>query len=205
MSKEKQSKREMILKAAYELFVKKGYLDAKIIDIADAAGIGKGTVYEYFESKDAIFMELFKTEVADGYKKLPELLNAELDCENKLKKYIEVELENTSRYTFSKNFVLDLLLKSDAFQNPSLIEAINQLMTDKFRIMHQIIEQGIQRGEFRNSDPLLATVAIMGAVNHFISLKFCPVDLSQFTSERQLNDLKQSDFLTLILNGLKAC
>lgn len=204
MSKEKQSKREMILKAAYELFVKKGYLDAKIIDIADAAGIGKGTVYEYFDSKNAIFMELFKTEVAAGYEKLPELLNAELDCENKLRKYIEVELENTSRYTFSKNFVLDLLLKSDAFQNPALIESINRLMTDKFQIMHQIIEEGIQKGEFRNSDPLLATVAISGAVHHFISLKFCPLDLSQFTSESQLGELDQSDFLALILNGLKA-
>lgn len=203
MSKDKQSKRDMILKAAYDLFVKKGYLDAKIIDIAEAAGIGKGTVYEYFESKDAIFLELFKTEVAAGYKKLPEILEAELDSETKLKQYIEVELENTSRYSFSKNFLMDLLMKSDAFRNPALIEAIHQLVADKFRILHQIIEQGMQKGEFKKSDPLLATVALMGAINHLISLKFCPIDLSEFTELEQLNNVNQKDLFNLVLNGLK--
>jgi len=73
MSKNKSSKRDMILDAAYNLFINKGYWDTKIIDIAEAAGIGKGTVYEYFESKDAIFLELFKTKVASGYGILSEL------------------------------------------------------------------------------------------------------------------------------------
>jgi TetR/AcrR family fatty acid metabolism transcriptional regulator len=67
MAKGNRSKREMILEAAYDLFLNKGYWETKIIDIAEKAGIGKGTVYEYFESKDDIFFELFKTKVAAGW------------------------------------------------------------------------------------------------------------------------------------------
>ena len=46
------------LDTALDLFVQKGYLDTKIIDIFNAAGIGKGTVYEYFSSKEELFTEL---------------------------------------------------------------------------------------------------------------------------------------------------
>ena len=50
MSREK-GKREDILKAATEVFGSKGFYLANMIDIAERAGIGKATIYEYFKSK----------------------------------------------------------------------------------------------------------------------------------------------------------
>ena len=203
MAKDKRSKREVILDAAYTLFIEKGYWDTKIIDIADAAGIGKGTIYEYFESKDAIFLELFKTKVAAGYETLPDLLNREINCEHKIKKYIETELENTSRFTFSRNFLMDLMMKSDAFRNQALIESIHKLVAEKFRIMFLIIEEGVKSGEFRNVDPLLATVSVMGAVNFFVSMNFMPFAPCEFLTLENTTAMNGSDFLNLIINGLK--
>ena len=54
----KKEKRILILEAAKELFEEKGYHEAKISEIAIVAGIGKGTVYEYFESKQSLFEEM---------------------------------------------------------------------------------------------------------------------------------------------------
>ncbi|HWQ78024.1 MAG TPA: TetR/AcrR family transcriptional regulator, partial [Anaerovoracaceae bacterium] len=182
MTKKYNSKRDRILDAAYDLFIGKGYWDTKIIDIADAAGIGKGTVYEYFESKDAIFLELFQTKVAGGYENLSSLMDQENSSEEKLREYLDIELTNASKYTFSKNFLVDLMMKSDAFRNPALIDSIHKLVSKKFAILHGIIENGIKKGEFRDTDPLLATISVMGAVNFFISIHYMPFDPVDFLS-----------------------
>ncbi|MFQ6615076.1 MAG: TetR/AcrR family transcriptional regulator, partial [Fidelibacterota bacterium] len=49
------NKAEKIIRAAIQVFAEKGLEKGKIADIARTAGIGKGTVYEYFSSKDEIF------------------------------------------------------------------------------------------------------------------------------------------------------
>ena len=56
---DKKEKREKILDAAIKVFSQKGRSSTKIADIAEAAGIGKGTVYEYFQSKDEVFAASF--------------------------------------------------------------------------------------------------------------------------------------------------
>lgn len=56
---DKEEKKAKILEAAIRVFAKKGMSKTTISDIAGAADIGKGTVYEYFRSKDEIFSASF--------------------------------------------------------------------------------------------------------------------------------------------------
>jgi AcrR family transcriptional regulator len=51
---DKVQKRESILRAALQVFVQYGVRDFKMIHVAETAGIGKGTLYEYFPSKQAL-------------------------------------------------------------------------------------------------------------------------------------------------------
>ncbi|WP_128896004.1 TetR/AcrR family transcriptional regulator [Longirhabdus pacifica] len=53
-------KTDKILKAAFELFGTKGFHDTKMSDIADAAGIAKGTLYLYFSSKEQLYEAMTK-------------------------------------------------------------------------------------------------------------------------------------------------
>ncbi|MDD4565005.1 MAG: TetR/AcrR family transcriptional regulator [Eubacteriales bacterium] len=198
-----KSKRTRILDAAYELFINKGYWDTKIIDISEAAGIGKGTVYEYFQSKDAIFLELFKTKVEAGYDNITDLISKNVSPEKKLKEFIDTELENTSKFTFNKYFLIDLVVKSDAFRNPELIRSIQKLMSKKFSILFQIIEEGIDKGEFLKIDPLLATASILGAINFYISFDLFPIDLEDIVPTGKTKPWSEDQFLDLLLNGLK--
>ncbi|MEL7655093.1 MAG: TetR/AcrR family transcriptional regulator [Bacillota bacterium] len=207
MAKSNKTKRDIILDSAFELFQSRGYYDTKIIDIADAAGIGKGTVYEYFESKEAIFLELFKTKVEASYDYLSELLEKDISCENKIRDHIEFELSNSSKYTFNKNFLMDLMMKSDALKNPKLIESIHRLMNKKFYFVYHIIEDGIRTGEFNRIDPLLATISIMGAINFYIGIHCTPFNPAEFLPAEKLKNLyleqEKEEFYRLILNGLK--
>ena len=53
-----ESRRKQILDAAIRLFDMRGYSNTRIIDIANAAGISKGLVYHYFDSKESILTAL---------------------------------------------------------------------------------------------------------------------------------------------------
>ena len=56
---DKEEKKARILEAAIKIFAKKGLSKTTISDIAAEANIGKGTVYEYFRSKDEVFSASF--------------------------------------------------------------------------------------------------------------------------------------------------
>ena len=60
------NKGRLILDAARRVFAATGYYQARVEDIAREAGVGKGTVYEYFASKEELYLEML-LEVADSY------------------------------------------------------------------------------------------------------------------------------------------
>lgn len=49
-----------IINAASRVFAQKGYSSTRIIEVADAASVGKGTIYEYFRSKEELFFAVFE-------------------------------------------------------------------------------------------------------------------------------------------------
>jgi AcrR family transcriptional regulator len=56
----KGDKREAIVAAALELFVERGFFGTTVPEIADRAGVGAGTIYRYFDSKEALVNELYR-------------------------------------------------------------------------------------------------------------------------------------------------
>lgn len=55
-------KREAIMTAALELFVERGFFGTAVPEIADEAGVGAGTIYRYFDSKEALVNALYRQE-----------------------------------------------------------------------------------------------------------------------------------------------
>ncbi|CAN5759490.1 TetR/AcrR family transcriptional regulator [soil metagenome] len=59
-SEERSEKREAILDAALELFVEKGFYGTAVPEIADRAKVGAGTIYRYFDSKEALVNAIYR-------------------------------------------------------------------------------------------------------------------------------------------------
>lgn len=59
---EKSDKREAILAAALELFVERGFFGTAVPEIAEHAGVGAGTIYRYFASKEALVNVIYRTQ-----------------------------------------------------------------------------------------------------------------------------------------------
>jgi TetR/AcrR family fatty acid metabolism transcriptional regulator len=86
-------KRSAILRAAIRVFANNGYFNAKVADIARAAGVADGTVYLYFKSKEEILHSIFdrsmEEAIADGRKRLAGVT----DPREKLRRIAELHLE----------------------------------------------------------------------------------------------------------------
>lgn len=73
---EKDARRRKILNSALDLYEEMGLEQVRVDAVARRAGIAKGTVYLYFKSREAIFIELYEEAFADwliGFARLPEL------------------------------------------------------------------------------------------------------------------------------------
>jgi len=57
---DREERRQALAAAAAEVFAEKGFAGARIVDVAERAGVGKGTVYEYFRSKEELFFAVFE-------------------------------------------------------------------------------------------------------------------------------------------------
>ena len=85
-----KDKRENIISSASEIFGCKGFHQANIVDIADNAGIGKGTVYEYFKSKNELFVEVVKHNTQVYLERLTEDVLKGNGFHDKLNRYIAI-------------------------------------------------------------------------------------------------------------------
>jgi AcrR family transcriptional regulator len=62
--REEEARLEAIVAAAERVFMDRGYVQARMDDIAEAAELAKGTIYYYFKSKDAIFVHILERETS---------------------------------------------------------------------------------------------------------------------------------------------
>lgn len=125
----KEEIRQKILKSALNEFIKKGYLNASMKEIAKGSGIAVGNVYNYFKDKE----KLFDTLVMPVYLAINEIFNTPPDAkglsgiEKKLMQFIEIYKENKNVFLMlinnSRNTKFEKM-KANIIENFSL--AINR-------------------------------------------------------------------------------
>jgi AcrR family transcriptional regulator len=60
------NRKQDIIRAACRVFAQKGYAATRIIEVAQTASVGKGTIYEYFRSKEALFFAVFESMMTES-------------------------------------------------------------------------------------------------------------------------------------------
>lgn len=98
MSKPEETIEEQILVAAFNVFVEKGFENAKMQEIADRAGIKRTVLNYYFRSKDLLYQNIAKTIMRQALPQMLRILNSDLPFEEKItefaNEYITVALKN---------------------------------------------------------------------------------------------------------------
>ncbi|MFE8700628.1 TetR/AcrR family transcriptional regulator [Cytobacillus sp. FJAT-54145] len=91
-------RKQHVIKMSHQLFIDKGFQATSIQDILDYSGISKGTFYNYFSSKNELFIDLFKTIYRQMEKQRNELLIGQQPSDiNIFVKQIELQLQSNRR------------------------------------------------------------------------------------------------------------
>lgn len=90
---QKSSSKERILDAALEIFSQKGFHSATTDEIAERAGVGKGTLYRYFATKEKLFEELVRLRLDELEARAASIIHGHDDVLTMISKYIQVYFE----------------------------------------------------------------------------------------------------------------
>ncbi len=88
--------REKILKGATRVFIRRGFQSTLMQDIADQAQVGKGTLYEYFPSKEELFIEVCLTGFETGGEEITEAFNTDGSLISSLNDVLDAMFDETA-------------------------------------------------------------------------------------------------------------
>ncbi len=143
-------KAEAILKAALKVFSRDGLDKGTIADIAREAGIGKGTVYEYFSSKDEIFAAIEDAMMDELIGALEHLHGMDITPTDKIRTFMRMGTEMIFEMHDSTIILTELWAQAarsawHGTKSSSLMNSYNHMRD----LLILILEEGIQKGEFR--------------------------------------------------------
>jgi AcrR family transcriptional regulator len=141
-----------ILDAALAVFAQKGFAATKLDDIAARAGITKGTIYLYFDSKQALFEALARQSVGAQIEQVTAQLATFPGSSADLLRFV---LSTMGRFAMtSDRVVLPRLVLAEAANFPKLAEFWRREIIERgIALLSGIIRRGIERGEFRRIEP----------------------------------------------------
>lgn len=162
----RESRRALILRAAVETFSARGYHQTRVADIIKAAGIARGTFYLYFESKNAIFLELLDTLLdeflsgVDGVEVGSEAPPVFVQLLDVVKRLLDTAASNAAlaRIIFREAVGLD----SEVDQKLSdFDDRLNEYVQES-------LDNGINMGLLREMDTEIMATCILGSVRQVL-------------------------------------
>ena len=152
--------RERILQSAAELFADQEFDLVLIDEVAAHAGVGKGSVYRQFKSKE----ELYAAAVIDGFAELQREIRAALAGCTSTRDQIATIVRHTVRFFWTRRQFFALLRDPKALP-PSQERQYRAQRNDLSRLISGVLDEGVRRGTMRPGfDTRVAAEALLGMV-----------------------------------------
>ncbi len=157
---EQNRRRHEIFAASVRLFLKNGFQETSMRTIAEATGVGKSTLYDYFRTKEEILVWGVEDEVLDLTASAREIVALPLPAVERLRRAM---MNHAEVITASREFYLKLSFEVQRLGRDSQkrIQIVRHAYQDLIR---QIIDEGIREGSFRKVDSLLVARLLITAI-----------------------------------------
>ncbi len=153
-------RRAEILHAALATAREKGYHATTLDDIAERLGVRKTALYHYFPDKDAILYACHRESLAE----LDRMIDESAVCCESARERLAYLIREHVRVMTDELEGSPLAFEVTALSDELRAEIIAG--RDRYeQILRDIVEEGVERGEFRRVDPKIAVFAILGAIN----------------------------------------
>ena len=163
----KDARPEEILSAALEVFTDRGFAATKLEDVAKRAGVTKGTIYLYFDSKEALFKALIRETI------VPVIAQGEALAQSftgSARELLERLVREYWRLVGETSLVgIPKLMIAEAGNFPQLARFYyEEVVTRGHRLMAGVIQRGIKAGEFRSVNVMVAAKLAMTPLMHAV-------------------------------------
>jgi AcrR family transcriptional regulator len=197
----KEARTGEILAAALEVFVERGYAATRLDDVAQRAGVSKGTVYLYFDSKEELFKAVIRSGIVRAIEEAEKLVAGfEGSSADLLRQIYAGWWQNIGGTKLSG---IPKLMISEAQNFPELARFYYEEVIQRgSRLFGRAIQRGMDSGEFRQVD-----------VDYTVRAIVSPLVMRAILEHSFLPCAGPEDFnvpayfehtLALLLNGLRA-
>jgi len=170
--RERENRKNAILKSARKLFFEKGFKPVTVESIARKAELSKGSIYLYYNSKEEIYTQILLNDIDKFHKSISDLLQNPSSASESLMKlaniYVDFFLNDRELFRILMTFMLhtsDMHLPEDL--NDHIVKTTNKTIG----IIEQVFKYGVERGEFPATLNLRQNRnAVWGMLNGIISL-----------------------------------
>jgi len=186
------SKRERILRAAVDVFAKNGYFNAKVSEIAKAAGVADGTIYLYFDGKEDLLVTIFREHTRNYLQSLERELANIRQPEDRIRVAIRHHLE-----TLGRDKALAIVSQVELRHSLKFMSLLSQQeVADYLNMIRKIVEAGQADGVFRRTlHPTLVAKSVFGILDEMVT--------SWILSEKDHNLADQAEQIAdFVLTGL---
>lgn len=193
----KEEKKAKILEASIRVFSKKGLNNTKISDIAEYAAIGKGTIYEYFKSKDEIFTASFSFHIEKFEENISRRLFRIKDPLKKLYAYFSAwsELFEGDHLEYLE-IVLDFWAEGVRQRDDSLMINLDRIYSENRDMLDDLLYDCVTKGEIKKVDTKLIASIMLGTLDGL---------LLQWIMDKKAFNMKDATqlFVETMIDGLK--
>ena len=192
-----RSTRDAILDATDRLLARFGYKKMTIDDLAQEVGIGKGSVYLHFSSKEDIALSHIDRIIDRLKKSLSVIASRSIPADERLKlmlvERVLFRFDSVQHYSQSLN---DLL----AYVRPRLLERRKLYFEQEAKIFARVLDEGAESGVFRVEDSLRTATNILIATNSLLPYSLSVEELGK----RNYIKRRTLEIAELVLSGVKA-
>ncbi len=187
--------RRAILDSATVLMERHGFKKMTIDDIAHEAGIGKATIYGYFENKQEVGLAVIEAYQAEVRGRQRAILTLELEPAEKLRRVVLERVMSAFDIATRYRQSLD---ESFATLRPLVLRRRGRYGEEEAQLVAAVIEDGVNQGLFESHDPVDSARTILTCVGGLMPYSLSPRELT----ERQDVLAQANRVVGLILSGL---
>lgn len=164
--REKERHKEEILEAALRLFSEKAFHNVSMQEIAEESEFGVGTLYNFFESKEQLFVELMEAGIEKFGQILIPILDSNKEEEKKLSEFIQAHVDLIeSNIDFIKLYISQY--GATASVRLMFRDAPIDLKIIIVKKLENIIKTGIQKQIFRHTHPEIVALSLQATLEAF--------------------------------------
>ncbi|MDX1803787.1 MAG: TetR/AcrR family transcriptional regulator [Alcanivorax sp.] len=169
---DKAAKRQQLVRAAARVFAQQGFSNTSMASVAQAAAVSKGSLYDYFDSKEALFQAVFADYASSLMAQLAPALTAASPLEQ-LQALINGAVEqlqaDLSLYPLTLEF---WACAGSGTQRQIFRDAMARFYQAMRNLLTDVIERGQQAGQFRHAGDASAMATIIVAALDGLMLQY---------------------------------